>query len=147
MYVDIGTEGGSNDAGIFSRCSLKAALDSGELNLPDIAHEDPLQVKYHLLGDDAFGLTDTLMKPYPNKSNEAKERVFNFRCTIKSNSVIDLFCIYKHRNICCCLPLPPDIPLDVATATATATLLLLLFLSLQCYASPLTVYPTLLGRI
>jgi hypothetical protein len=88
MYVDIGTEGGSNDAGIFSRCSLKAALDSGELNLPDIAHEDPLQVKYHLLGDDAFGLTDTLMKPYPNKSNEAKERVFNFRCTIKSNSVI-----------------------------------------------------------
>jgi hypothetical protein len=79
VYVDIGTEGGSNDAGIYNRSSLKATLDAGRLNFPDVAQDDPLQVPYHFLGDDAFALGETMMKPYPNKSLEPKERVFNYR--------------------------------------------------------------------
>jgi hypothetical protein len=78
MYVDIGTEGGSNDAGIYNRSSLKAALDAGQLNFPDVASDDPLQVPFHFLGDDAFALGETMMKPFPNKSLEPKERVFNY---------------------------------------------------------------------
>jgi hypothetical protein len=44
LYVDIGTEGGSNDAGIYNRCSLKAALEAGHLHFPEVPRDDPLQV-------------------------------------------------------------------------------------------------------
>ncbi len=79
MYIDIGTEGASNDAGIFDRSNLKDALHSGELGLPAVPPDDPLQVPYHLLADDAFGLSERVMKPYPNKSTEARQKVFNYR--------------------------------------------------------------------
>ncbi len=79
MYVNIGTEGGSSDSGIFEQSSLKRELDSGMLNLPAILPNDPLKVNYHIQGDDTFGLSEILMKPYPNKSAEGKQHVFNYR--------------------------------------------------------------------
>jgi hypothetical protein len=97
MYVDVGTEGASNDAGVFGRGSLKAALDSGEMNLPQVAQDDPLQVPYAILGDDAFGLTTTLMKPYPHKTLEPKQRVFNYRFSRARRTVENAFGLMASR--------------------------------------------------
>ncbi len=77
--MDVGTEGASNDAGIFERSSFKEALMGGALQLPKVPEEDELQVPYHFLCDDAFGLSEVIMKPYPHKSSEAKQKVFNYR--------------------------------------------------------------------
>jgi len=79
LYVDIGTEGGSNDAGIFNRSELATPLKDGKLGLPEVREDDELPVPYHLLGDDAFSLTATTMKPFPHRSLDPKERVFNYR--------------------------------------------------------------------
>jgi len=79
MYTDIGTEGGSNDSGIYNRSVLKEALQTGQLNLPAIPENDPLEVPFHLIGDDAFSLPETMMKPYPHKSLDPQERIFNYR--------------------------------------------------------------------
>jgi hypothetical protein len=97
VYVDIGTEGGSNDSGIYNRSSLKAALDAGRLNFPEVAGDDPLQVPYHFLGDDAFALGETMMKPFPNKSLEPKERVFNFRFSRGRRVIENAFGIMSAR--------------------------------------------------
>ncbi len=75
----MGTEGGSNDSGIFERSGFKRALMDGELRLPALPTGESLEVPYHFLADDAFGLTEVLMKPYPSKSLDPKQRVFNYR--------------------------------------------------------------------
>ncbi len=97
MYADIGTAGASNDAGIFERSSLKSALESGALNLPPIPAGDPLRVSYHLLADDAFGMSETVMKPYPNRSAEGKQRVFNYRFSRGRRVVENAFGIMTAR--------------------------------------------------
>jgi hypothetical protein len=97
LYVDIGTGGASNDAGVFSKSSLYSSLESGSLNLPDISTEDPLQVNYHILADDAFGLTTRLMKPYPLRNLEPAARVFNYRFSRGRRVVENAFGILASR--------------------------------------------------
>ena len=38
-----------------------------------------MPVPYVLTGDDAFGLTDYLLKPYPQSKVIVEERIFNYR--------------------------------------------------------------------
>jgi hypothetical protein len=97
VYVDIGTEGGSNDAGIYNRSTLKAALEAGHLHFPEVDRDDPLQVPFHFLGDDAFSLNETMMKPFPNKSLDPKERVFNFRFSRGRRVIENTFGIMSSR--------------------------------------------------
>ncbi len=77
LYVDIGGAGGSNDAGILQASTFQDALQSGALNLPKQRHN--IGVDYHFIGDDAFGHTTRLVKPFPLRGLSAKERVFNYR--------------------------------------------------------------------
>ena len=77
LYVDVGANGRMSTGGIWDRCSMKECLVSNEnpLNIPDPAplpsQCDP--VPHVLVGDDAFGMTDYLMKPFP------KNRIYNYR--------------------------------------------------------------------
>ncbi len=96
IYADIGTEGGSNDSGIFNRCTLNEALRKGDLNLPPIPSGKP-EVPYHFIADDAFALNEHVMKPFPNKSLEAKERVFNYRFSRARRCVENAFGIMSAR--------------------------------------------------
>jgi len=97
IYADIGTEGASNDAGIYNRSSLKTALDAGQLNIPCISSNESLDVPYHFIGDDAFALCDTVMKPYPNKSQNERQRVFNYRLSRARRVVENSFGIMSSR--------------------------------------------------
>ncbi len=79
LFVDIGTEGASNDAGINNQSSFKTALSSGASQFPTVPRNDPLEVQYHLRGDTAFPLTESMMKPFHQKSLDPKEQIFNYR--------------------------------------------------------------------
>ncbi len=69
LWADIGTNGRAPDGAICQRSDLKEMLASKEnkLHLPPM-RQLPMRSKavpFVLTGDDAFGLTTYLMKPYP----------------------------------------------------------------------------------
>lgn len=81
IYVDVGTNGCASDAGVWSRCSLSAALESNSLFIPS---PEPLPCSntpspYVIVGDDAFPLKTYLMKHYPGLDLEEEKRIFNYR--------------------------------------------------------------------
>ncbi|XP_001951832.2 putative nuclease HARBI1 [Acyrthosiphon pisum] len=69
--IDVGAYGSASDGGIFSKCTLKKAIEENQLNLPDEAV---------MLGDEAFPLTKYLMKPYPRRNIlTKKQKIYNYR--------------------------------------------------------------------
>lgn len=83
LWTDVGANGRASDSGVWQRSDLKSLLSSeaNPLNLPD-ARPLPgrfMPVPYVLTGDDAFALTDYLLKPYPQSKMTVEERIFNYR--------------------------------------------------------------------
>ena len=74
LYVDIGCPGSKNDESIWNEYDFKRLLDS----FPTVPEGT---IPYHLLRDDAFGMTKNLMKPYPRSAIHLSdyEKVFNYR--------------------------------------------------------------------
>ena len=75
LFVDVGMNGRDSDGGNWSGRLMKEALEENSLDLPKAT---PLlgrniDMPYVLVGDNAFPLTTTLVKPFPPK------RVFNYR--------------------------------------------------------------------
>lgn len=81
-FVDVGAQGRMNDAGVFACTSLYQKMVRGDLLLPP---NRPLpgrqiSVPYIMVGDDAFPLSTSLLKPYPgNHAKGSIERIFNYR--------------------------------------------------------------------
>lgn len=65
-----------SDGGVWSRSAFKRNMEEGLLHIPK-----PEAFPYHIVGDDAFPLSSSLMKPYPGKSLDynSDKRIFNFR--------------------------------------------------------------------
>lgn len=82
IYVDVGAAGRAGDAGVFNDSTLKRTLFNGSLNLPEpviIMPNSQTKVSYHIVGDDAFPMSEHLLKPYPHKHVDTSKRVFNYR--------------------------------------------------------------------
>lgn len=78
LYVNIGVPGSNNDASIWNNSDFKEAHDRGNIQFPAVPRG---RIPFHLLGDDAFGMTSSLMKPYPRSCTTLSnsEKVFNYR--------------------------------------------------------------------
>ena len=81
LFAVVGINGRNSDGGIWAKCSLKKALESNALNIPD---PTPLpgkniDVPFVCTGDDAFPLAKYMMKPYPNTDLKKEKRIFNYR--------------------------------------------------------------------
>lgn len=65
-----------SDRGVWARSSFRQKLESGDLNLPD---SNPFN--FHMVGDAAFPLGTSLMRPYNDVAlKENRERlIFNYR--------------------------------------------------------------------
>lgn len=76
LHADVGVNGRMSDGGVWARSSFKRKLDDGLLHIPQ-----PEGFPYHIVGDDAFPLSLSLMKPYPGKSVDynTDKRIFNYR--------------------------------------------------------------------
>ena len=79
--VDIGDTGRNSDGGVFANSTLGYAINNNLLSIPDpeslSRHFPPLP--YVFVGDEAFQLTEHLMKPYPRAVLGLMERIFNYR--------------------------------------------------------------------
>ena len=87
LYVDVGANGQMSDGGIWNRCKFKESLVS-TANPLDIPDPVPLPsrckpVPYVIVGDDAFGLTEYLIKPFPKAQlTNDENRIYNYRYLI-----------------------------------------------------------------
>ena len=100
LYVDVGAAGHASDAGVYGQSTLKTAIASNTLSLPrptPLPKSPEFQVNYHIVGDDAFPMSENLMKPYPQRNLEPRKRIFNYRLSRARRVVENAFGILAHR--------------------------------------------------
>jgi hypothetical protein len=105
MYVDVGRSGCGSDAGIYNETELKELLEGGQLGLPEAEplpgeDEGGRNIPYYLVGDDAFALKPTMMKPLPLRSMTLEQRIFNYRLSRARRVVENVFGILANRFRC-----------------------------------------------
>ena len=99
LWADIGAAGSASDAQIFNSCELKECLENGSLGLPEpnTLPNDNENVSYFFVGDDAFGLRPTTMKPFTLRGLTTEERIFNYRLSRAGRVVENAFGILANR--------------------------------------------------
>ena len=108
LYVDVGTYGRNPDEHAWSRCSLKMELENPDnpLNIPA---DEPLPgsskpVPFVLTGDEAFPLSEHMLKPYPNRNLSVEQRVANKRISRGRRISENLLGILVNRLRCFKVP-------------------------------------------
>lgn len=101
-WMEIGAGGGSSDAQISNMCSLKQAMDDETIGIPpdEILPRDNRDIPYFVIGDAAFALRTTLVKPVGAKPLPIRERIFNYRLSKVSRCVKNAFGILANRFRC-----------------------------------------------
>lgn len=124
IFADIGTQGASNDAGIFNRSDFKTAMQGGQLQLPTLSEGEAaeLDVPHHFVVDDAFGLCETMLKPYPLRNMTPKQQVFNYRLSRARRCVENAFGIMTSRFRVLRTPIMQNYSNAVSTAKAIVVL-------------------------
>lgn len=82
IYVDVGCQGRISDGGVFKNTSFSKKMEKNELSLPprEALPGRTMPVPYVLVADDAFSLSENIMKPYrTDLSKKSPKRVFNYR--------------------------------------------------------------------
>ena len=78
IWADVGGAGSASDAQIYSDSELKQCAEDGTLG-PEPLPNDTQNAPYYFVGDDAFSLRSTMMKPYSQRCLQNEERIFKYR--------------------------------------------------------------------
>lgn len=101
VCVDIGAYGKNSDGGIFERSTMGQKFANGQMNVPAPAELPGTNVvaPYTLVGDEAFALSDYMLRPYPRSSSDpdGSKRAFNFRLSRARRIVENAFGILAER--------------------------------------------------
>ena len=83
--TDVGSYGREGDSYIFKKSNFWKRFTAGQLDLPGdkpLPSDDSREgtpVPHVLLGDEAFGLSKNLLRPYPSKNLSHEKRIYNYR--------------------------------------------------------------------
>lgn len=99
LYIDVGSNGRISDGGVFRKTSFNEALINKKLNLPP---PRPLPsrntpVAFVLVADDAFAVTENIIKPFSQRNMNAIQRIFNYRLSRARRVVENAFGILSAR--------------------------------------------------
>ena len=148
LYFDVGTNGRNPDGHAWGRSSLKYALNDSDnpLNIPP---PRPLPgrttlVPFVLTGDEAFGLSKYMLKPYPSGNLTVEQRITNYRISRGGRISENILGILGNRWRCFRVPFLLA-PFKVKGITLAA---LTLHNWLRADTSSRNIYspPTLVGR-
>jgi hypothetical protein len=98
LYVDVGCNGRASDGGVYNKSSLCRAVEGNLLNFRKdaISPKSTTKIAYVIVADDAFRLSNRMMKPTGQGANEA-EKVFNYRLSRARRVVENAFGILCNR--------------------------------------------------
>ena len=81
-YIDVGSYGRSNDSSIFKQTPLYKRMVDNTLHIPAPTHirrtVDSI-TPFVFVGDEAFGLSENILRPYGGKNLSEKKKIFNYR--------------------------------------------------------------------
>lgn len=99
VYIDAGINGRHSDGGVFKRCSFYRGMIDNQIRFPGPRAlpgcETPMP--FVIVGDDAFALTQNLMKPYAQRNLTGSQRVFNYRLSRTRRIIENVFGIMSAR--------------------------------------------------
>lgn len=112
-FADVGCQGRISDGGVFRFTSFCEKLESNNLNLPKprALAEGRIPVPYVIVADDAFALSDNIMKPYTGHlASLTPERIYNYRLSRARRIVENVFGILaaKFRVLLTTIALHPN---------------------------------------
>lgn len=102
IWADIGGRGAASDSQLWNMSDLKATIENTDENLlnlpaPRPVPHDNTDIPFFIIGDDAFALRPTLMKPYSHRKMTRPERIFNYRLSRGRRVVENAFGILANR--------------------------------------------------
>ncbi|CAI6357997.1 unnamed protein product [Macrosiphum euphorbiae] len=80
-YIHVGSFGKDSDSSIFKNSSLWNKLQNNSLNIPspNFIPGINIPIPYAFVGDEAFGLSTNVLRPYAGKYLQDIKRTFNYR--------------------------------------------------------------------
>jgi len=81
-YLDIGDYGKNNDASVYNNSRFNKKFQAGTLNIPEPAYlpgKNDCKMPFVLVGEEAFALSNSMMRPYGGKNLPQNKTVFNYR--------------------------------------------------------------------
>lgn len=103
LMVDAGINGRVSDGGVMSYSKFGKMFEHGELHIPEaepLHEEDTIEVPYFFVADDAFAMSENLLKPYSLAGNDPldlEKRIFNYRLSRARRIVENVFGILASR--------------------------------------------------
>lgn len=94
IFVDAGCQGRLSDGAVFRNTELFKRIEKNELKLPsdETLHGQNINLPYILVADDAFALSNRILKPYSGIYEKgSKERIFNYRLSRARRVVENVF--------------------------------------------------------
>ena len=83
ISVEVGAYGLSSDSNVFRSSTFGKLVESNKLNIPDPrvlpSDAEGLSMPFVLVGDEAFALSEHVLRPYPNKKLTFLKRIYNYR--------------------------------------------------------------------
>ncbi|NP_001090585.2 uncharacterized protein LOC100036828 [Xenopus laevis] len=98
--IDVGAYGSTGDASAFWSSAMGHQLSEGALHLPlpkPLPGTAAPSMPYVFVGDEAFGLTENIMRPYPGSQMDIQKRLFNYRLLRARRMVECAFGIFSNK--------------------------------------------------
>nr|XP_023016277.1 protein ANTAGONIST OF LIKE HETEROCHROMATIN PROTEIN 1-like [Leptinotarsa decemlineata] len=100
IAVDIGSAGRFSDGGIFANSPIGRRLKTNSFHLPEsspMENYNDINFPFVIVGDEAFPLMVNLMRPFPRRSLNKENRVFNYRLSRARRVIENTFGILAAR--------------------------------------------------
>lgn len=98
--VQVGDMGSNSDAGIYADSTIANLIREHQLNLPEGTAKLPgsnIQAPCFFVGDDAFPMSMTMLKPYPGRGLSEMKKIFNYRLSRARRIIENAFGILASR--------------------------------------------------
>lgn len=99
IMVDVGTNGRVSDGGVLQNTTFGKQLKNNALNLPSpsLLPGSSRKLPYFFVGDDAFPMSENLLKPYSQTGLTKEKRIYNYRISRARRMVESVFGILATR--------------------------------------------------
>jgi hypothetical protein len=85
IAVDVAAVGKSSDSTVFKKSNIGRKLESNKLGTPgsrSLRNDDSGKcMSFVIVGDEAFALSEHVLRPYPNRNLSVPQRIYNYRLT------------------------------------------------------------------